>query len=64
VTWTLAIRDPIEKRVEGGVVGIIIDARGRPLALPEDDTERRRKLVDWMIALDMYPKAYLEKIEI
>jgi hypothetical protein len=42
----------------------LVDGFWPLLALPEDDTERRRKLVDWMIALDMYPKAYLEKIEI
>ncbi len=42
--------------VEGGVVGIILDARGRPLTLPEEDKKRREKMVEWFAALDAYPK--------
>ncbi|MFQ5944953.1 MAG: glutamate mutase L [Anaerolineae bacterium] len=34
--------------VEGGTVGIIIDARGRPLSLPEDATSRRARIQEWM----------------
>jgi uncharacterized protein (TIGR01319 family) len=37
--------------VTGGVVGLIIDARGRPLALPADNATRMRKLREWMTAL-------------
>ncbi|MDO8684701.1 MAG: glutamate mutase L [Armatimonadota bacterium] len=33
--------------VEGGVVGLIIDARGRPLALPSDENNRIAKLSEW-----------------
>jgi len=46
---------------EGGVVGIILDARGRPLALPQDDKERRRRLLQWFSVLDAYPKEALER---
>jgi uncharacterized protein (TIGR01319 family) len=42
--------------VEGGVVGIILDARGRPIALPNDENERKRKLIEWFKALDAYPE--------
>lgn len=42
--------------IEGGVVGVVIDARGRPLTLPEDDAERRKKLIEWFQALEVYPK--------
>jgi hypothetical protein len=38
------------------VVGIIIDARGRPLELPTDRSERVRKLTEWNDALGVYPK--------
>lgn len=38
-------------RVTGGMVGIIIDARGRPLALPADNTLRIAKLTEWLAAL-------------
>lgn len=33
--------------VDGGPLGLIVDARGRPLALPGDDGERRRLLAEW-----------------
>ena len=42
--------------VEGGVVGLLIDARGRPLKLPEDNTKRKETLVKWFESVDMYPK--------
>lgn len=47
---------PIEKEIRGGTVGIILDGRGRPLVLPEDDRLRRRMLTDWTRALDLYPQ--------
>jgi hypothetical protein len=34
--------------VHGGSVGLIIDARGRPVKLPEDDTERRAQIRQWL----------------
>ncbi len=34
-------------RVEGGVVGVIIDCRGRPMVLPEDSAARIAKLCRW-----------------
>jgi uncharacterized protein (TIGR01319 family) len=42
--------------VTGGVVGIIIDARGRPLQLPQDTDHRVRRLREWSAALDTYPR--------
>ncbi len=42
--------------VEGGAVGIILDARGRPLGFADTDTERKQKLVEWLKALDAYPE--------
>jgi uncharacterized protein (TIGR01319 family) len=46
----------IHTEIPGGVAGVIIDARGRPLVLPEDRTERVRKLTEWNKALDVYPE--------
>lgn len=37
--------------VEGGVLGIIIDARGRPLRLPRNDEQRQQQLVQWANSL-------------
>lgn len=44
---------PVEATLEGGVVGVVVDARGRPLQLPADDATRRQKLLDWMSALGL-----------
>ncbi len=45
----------IETELEGGVVGTIIDARGRPLVLPEDPKKRREHLDKWFSELNLYP---------
>jgi len=49
-------------KVEGGVVGVILDGRGRPLSLPEETKERQRKLLEWFKSLDMYPQEILGEI--
>ena len=46
---------PVTTKLEGGVVGIIIDGRGRPLTLPEDHGKRIAKLKEWFTELDVYP---------
>ena len=45
----------MELEVTGGVVGIIVDARGRPLQIPQDGDQRTRKLQEWAAVLDTYP---------
>ena len=42
--------------VEGGAVGIIIDARGRPLALPAAREKRQAKLLQWLQSTAAYPQ--------
>ena len=49
--------------LEGGVIGIILDARGRPLALPQDDSKRKQSLLEWFKALDAYPKKLTRSAE-
>ena len=34
--------------LDGGALGIIVDARGRPLSLPGDGEKRRAKIREWM----------------
>ncbi|HUT97963.1 MAG TPA: glutamate mutase L [bacterium] len=47
---------PVERKITGGLSGVILDARGRqPFQLPEDDTLRVKKLQEWQKALDCYP---------
>jgi uncharacterized protein (TIGR01319 family) len=47
--------------VEGGVAGIILDTRGRPIHIPEDEDARIEKLIGWFRALDAYPEKMLER---
>jgi uncharacterized protein (TIGR01319 family) len=47
----------LEADVTGGVVGLIVDTRGRrPFTLPEDAGERIARLRAWNRALDLYPR--------
>ena len=47
----------VTREVRGGVVGIVIDARGRrPFTLPEDHTKRIEVLRAWNRALALYPR--------
>jgi hypothetical protein len=39
------------EEIDGGLVGLIIDARGRPLGLPENAKERQARLLQWMQAM-------------
>ncbi|MBD3297538.1 MAG: methylaspartate mutase [candidate division Zixibacteria bacterium] len=50
-----------EGHISGGVVGVILDGRGRPFQLPTDDKERVSKLEEWMAELDIYPVEALKR---
>jgi hypothetical protein len=43
----------VKRVVQGGVAGVIIDARGRPLQLPTEDTPRVEKLKEWLRAMNL-----------
>ncbi|NOZ08167.1 MAG: methylaspartate mutase [FCB group bacterium] len=46
----------VEKTIFGGVVGILLDGRGRqPFTIPTDSEERVRKLLEWSEATQEYP---------
>lgn len=47
---------PIVKKVFGGVVGVVIDARGRPITLAKDKASRVEQLQRWTKAIDAYPE--------
>jgi hypothetical protein len=36
------------EEIDGGLVGLVIDARGRPLVMAQDDAERQARLLQWM----------------
>jgi uncharacterized protein (TIGR01319 family) len=44
-----------ETELQGGVVGIVLDGRGRPFELPSDHSQRIASLKRWMTELDAYP---------
>ncbi len=47
----------LQAEVRGGVVGLIVDARGRrPFVLPGGSEDRIRRLRSWNAALDAYPR--------
>ena len=41
--------------IEGGTVGVIVDARGRPLELPANADRRQARLLDWFQSTGAYP---------
>ncbi len=45
----------IEKEVRGGTVGLILDARGRPLKLPADRAACQKTIGEWVEQMEMYP---------
>jgi len=45
----------VERTVKGGTVGLILDARGRPLVLPEERRACRETMSRWVRSLDLYP---------
>ena len=46
----------VEGELKGGVVGIIIDGRGRPLEIPQDIKKRVECLCDWILSCNVYPE--------
>lgn len=48
--------DKVVRELSGGVVGIILDGRGRPFKLPDDESTRVNKLKAWMSELGIYPE--------
>jgi uncharacterized protein (TIGR01319 family) len=46
---------PVETEAMGGVVGLVIDTRGRPLEIPSDSKQRVAQLTKWQDALGIYP---------
>jgi len=46
----------LEATVFGGVVGLVVDCRGRPFNLPENKCKRMEKLNEWFAAMNLYPE--------
>ena len=44
-------------QVSGGIAGVVMDARGRPLRFPDREEERRARVRSWNESLDLYSLA-------
>lgn len=47
---------PVLKKISGGIVGVVIDTRGRPVTLAKDKASRVAQLQRWTKAIDAYPE--------
>jgi uncharacterized protein (TIGR01319 family) len=56
------LNQTLEGTVAGGVAGVMLDARGRPLYLPEEDEARKELLLKWFKALSLYPEEKLKEL--
>ncbi|GKS64091.1 hypothetical protein YTPLAS72_13950 [Nitrospira sp.] len=45
----------VTREVHGGVVGLLLDGRGRPLKFPAEQQARVAALTKWFTAVDLYP---------
>jgi len=52
-----------ETKLHGGLVGIVLDGRGRPIQIPEDPQERISSLTSWIKAMNAYPIDKLEELQ-
>ncbi len=48
--------EALTREVKGGAVGLMLDARGRPLQLPSEGQVRVGALMKWYEAVNLYPK--------
>jgi len=54
--------EELEANVQGGVAGLLLDARGRPLYFPEEDSKRKELLLSWFKATNMYDEEALGRL--
>jgi uncharacterized protein (TIGR01319 family) len=52
----------LEAKVMGGIGGVILDGRGRPIQLPDEAEARRTVLREWFAILEMYPSEMIGKL--
>ena len=50
----------VTREVKGGTVGVILDARGRSLVLPEDEAERKEALNKTIATMGLYEEVALQ----
>jgi uncharacterized protein (TIGR01319 family) len=45
----------VEKHISGGVVGLILDGRGRPIQFAQNDRDRVDQVTAWNRSMELYP---------
>ncbi len=50
----------LHRRIQGGLCGLLLDGRGRPLSLPKSEAERHRQIIDAYRAVDAFPEEILQ----
>ncbi len=51
----------VDVELHGGLVGIIIDGRGRPIEIPTDEAKRVERVAQWIHAMEAYPDDVVQK---
>ncbi len=54
------INRPVRRQVQGGLLGLLLDGRGRPLVLPAALGDRSRLHTDFYRAVDAFPEEVLD----
>jgi uncharacterized protein (TIGR01319 family) len=52
---------PVTQQVQGGVVGLLLDGRGRPLRFSSDQQSRVVALTKWFKAVELYPEPNVDR---
>ncbi|MCX6654318.1 MAG: glutamate mutase L [Candidatus Bathyarchaeota archaeon] len=52
-----------EATIMGGKVGLVLDARGRPFKMPEDEQIIKESLFKWFNSMDLYPSDLPTKLK-
>ncbi len=53
----------VDKQLHGGLVGIILDGRGRPINMPETEFERVAKVTSWLESMKVYPADLISELQ-
>jgi len=53
----------VEAGIKGGLVGVILDGRGRPVELPKDPAQRVKALTRWLVSVGAYPEQKLRELQ-
>ena len=54
--------NPLETTLEGGIVGVVLDARGRPLQIPEKSEARKDTLLKWFDSMKLYDEEIIRSL--